>query len=290
MRFAYLIMAHHRFDVLEELLKDLDDERNDIFLHIDKKTRKFDQNEIKTKIHKAKMYFVPRMKVYWGDYNQILCVNRLLEYAVNIGFHDYYHLMVGVEYPLKSQNYIYSFFEKNYGKEFIGFCITDTRNYINRIKYYHLESKFIRNNCFIANRWKKICGKILNFQVKLGVNRLKHNEEYYKKGYANWSITHELAKYIVSEFYKVHRQYKYSYCGDEVIFHTIVFNSSFYKNVFNTESEYDSVMRLTTWDNDKNQMRHEDLDMLIKTDKLFARKFDSDDAVELVRFIKANRK
>ncbi len=34
---AYLIMAHNQWECLFELLKALDDPRNDIFLHIDKK-------------------------------------------------------------------------------------------------------------------------------------------------------------------------------------------------------------------------------------------------------------
>ena len=36
-RHAFLIMAHHQFDFLKELLLALDDERNDIYLHIDQK-------------------------------------------------------------------------------------------------------------------------------------------------------------------------------------------------------------------------------------------------------------
>ena len=36
---AYLIMAHHRFDVLKMLLTDLDYKDNDIYLHIDKKQK-----------------------------------------------------------------------------------------------------------------------------------------------------------------------------------------------------------------------------------------------------------
>lgn len=33
-RHAYLIKAHHQFDLLEKLLWLLDDERNDIYIHI----------------------------------------------------------------------------------------------------------------------------------------------------------------------------------------------------------------------------------------------------------------
>lgn len=37
MKFAYLIIAHTRFDQVEKLLKLLDDERNDLYIHIDQK-------------------------------------------------------------------------------------------------------------------------------------------------------------------------------------------------------------------------------------------------------------
>ena len=35
---AYMIMAHHRPDLLQLLINSLDDERNDIIVHIDKKS------------------------------------------------------------------------------------------------------------------------------------------------------------------------------------------------------------------------------------------------------------
>lgn len=39
---AYLIMAHNNFYILEKLLRLLDDSRNDIYVHIDKKVSEFD--------------------------------------------------------------------------------------------------------------------------------------------------------------------------------------------------------------------------------------------------------
>ena len=44
---AYLIMAHNEFYILEKLLKLIDDERNDIYLHIDKKAKNFNFDKIK---------------------------------------------------------------------------------------------------------------------------------------------------------------------------------------------------------------------------------------------------
>ena len=39
---AYLIMAHGNFELLEKLLRQIDDPRNDIYIHIDKKVAHFD--------------------------------------------------------------------------------------------------------------------------------------------------------------------------------------------------------------------------------------------------------
>ncbi|RRK09135.1 glycosyl transferase, partial [Lactiplantibacillus garii] len=36
---AYLITAHHQFTLLCRLIKMIDDERNDIYIHIDKKAK-----------------------------------------------------------------------------------------------------------------------------------------------------------------------------------------------------------------------------------------------------------
>lgn len=51
---AYLIIAHNDFDILEKLLVLLDDDRNDIFIHIDKKVKSFDfeyfRNKTKNRI------------------------------------------------------------------------------------------------------------------------------------------------------------------------------------------------------------------------------------------------
>lgn len=41
---AMLIMAHNQFEILEKLMTQLDHERNDIYIHIDRKSRGFEQS------------------------------------------------------------------------------------------------------------------------------------------------------------------------------------------------------------------------------------------------------
>ncbi|MCI9297962.1 MAG: beta-1,6-N-acetylglucosaminyltransferase [Lachnospiraceae bacterium] len=279
MKFAYLIMAHNRFSVLKMLLEDLDDERNDIFLHIDRKTGKYEEEEIKKCIKRANLVLIKRISVYWGHYSQIKCVVNLIKEAVSYGYHDYYHFMVGVEFPLKSQEYIHSFFEENRGYEFIGY---DVVNFSDRMKYWNIWGKYARSQKKYQKMLFKWNSNILHIQEILGINRIKGKENYYKKGYAQWSITHELANFILDEFKKIKGQYYFTYCADEIFFQTIVFHSKYYDRVFDPNNEYKSSMRLTTWTDPRNQLHFSDLDELINTDKLFGRKFDGDDAENLI--------
>lgn len=44
---AMLIMAHNQFEILALLMKQLDHECNDLYIHVDKKASSFDQSWMK---------------------------------------------------------------------------------------------------------------------------------------------------------------------------------------------------------------------------------------------------
>ena len=85
-RHAYLIMAHNHFDFLKELLGCLDDSRNDIYLHIDKKAGSFDPNQFTKVLNSSRLFFTERLDVRWGGYSQIACELLLLKTAI-LRFH-----------------------------------------------------------------------------------------------------------------------------------------------------------------------------------------------------------
>ena len=58
MKHAFLIIAHNEYPVLEVLLSMLDDERNDIYLHIDKRATELFQQIKKDKMQKAGFYLI----------------------------------------------------------------------------------------------------------------------------------------------------------------------------------------------------------------------------------------
>lgn len=283
-RHAYMIMAHHRFEILKLILKDLDDERNNIFLHVDIKATNFDFNDVKNIVNNANLILVDRMDVHWGGFSQIKCVLNLLEVATKYEEHDYYHFMVGVEFPLKTQDYIHKFFSEHQGKEFIGFDNYDTKFY-DRVRFYHIFNEYARNNNFFQKILNKIRVIFVNLQKILKVDIAKKYELEFRKGNANWSITHQLAQHIVNQKEQIYKIYRHSFCGDEVFIHTIIYNSKFYKNVYDINDEYKSSMRIMTWKDSKNQFHLKDVEMLIKSNRLFARKIDGDDAIEVINTI-----
>ena len=111
-KFAYLLIVHEYTYVLEILLKCLDDERNDIFLHIDRKTKQFPVEKCKKLVTRSNLIIVPGVSVFWGGYSQIEAEMLLLETAVRKQHYQYYHLLSGSDLPLASQNNIHSFLTK----------------------------------------------------------------------------------------------------------------------------------------------------------------------------------
>ena len=65
---AYLIIAHDNWKILEKLLILLDDKRNDIYLHIDRKSNliNFSNN-----VHNANLFVFHEIDVRWGDISLI---------------------------------------------------------------------------------------------------------------------------------------------------------------------------------------------------------------------------
>ena len=269
---AYLIMCHNNFYLLEKLLLLLDNKNNDIFLHIDKKVTKFDSAHFKNLLKYSKIYFVPRMNVIWASPTQIECELQLFKFASQTGKYSYYHLLSGVDLPLKSSEDIYTFFEEHSGKEFIGFC----NNFdLTKIKQINLFNNMGRKNSLINSAKYLIRSLFIKIQVFFKYDYTKHFNLVIKKG-ANWvSLTEGCVKYIISQELLIKKMFKYSISGDEFYKQTLIWNSPFKEKIYNIADEYGTCMRLIDWNRGcPYTFRLEDLYILSNSDKLFARKFD----------------
>ena len=114
MKHAYLILAHGSYTLLQRLVSTIDDERNDIFIHIDRKQTELPRLQVK--YSRLFLLDAERVSVFWGDVSVVAAEFALMAFAHKRGDYAYYHLLSGVDLPLKSQNDIHAFFEAHQGK------------------------------------------------------------------------------------------------------------------------------------------------------------------------------
>lgn len=276
---AYLIIAHNHLNQLIKLLKLLDYEQNDIYVHIDRKSNKdMQMYDYSACCKKSKVYIFSEFKINWGSSNQIRCELFLLEAAVKNDKYEYYHLLSGSDLPLKSQEEIHEFFSKNKGKEFINFSsLKNQEELINRVKYYRISDYYD----ILPYKSFKIMRRLdkyqIIFQKLIGVNRMKKDEQLYKG--ANWfSITDDLARSLVNEKANFLEKYRYSLCCDEVFLQTYIHNNDkFLKRVYrlNYSDDCSSIVRKIDWNRGGPYIWHtNDYEELMDSNCMFARKFD----------------
>ena len=285
---AYLIIAHNEFEVLEALLRMIDDERNDIYLHIDSKVQNIEKLKLEKNVEKAKLIILKeRISVTWGDYSQIDCELKLLKEATKTE-HDYYHLLSGVDLPIKPQDDIHDFFDKCGKKQFLHIdAPTLSVEYKKRADKYWLINKRNRNL-----PEKMINGLFLALQFM--VHRCKKNGLVYQKG-ANWfNITHDFAIYIIGKEELIWETFKHTITADEMFVQTLLMSSDYREQLFDKRmnGDYGAIKREIDWKRgDPYVYRLEDLKQLISSNNFFARKFswniDSDIVKALEEKIKA---
>jgi len=105
MKHAFLILAHNNWLQLKELIQALDDKDFILFVHIDKRAKSFNIDDFKNITNFSEVYFFSEFKCYWGGYSLVESELFLLKKASKIHF-DYYHLLSGSDYPIKSNKYI----------------------------------------------------------------------------------------------------------------------------------------------------------------------------------------
>ena len=281
---AYLIIAHDNFEVLSALVASLDHPRNAIYIHLDRRAKGLDNDLLRKACKKSSLFFAPSTKVHWGHYSQIRTVLTLLGEATKTP-HSYYHLLSGSDLPIKPQSYIHNFFEEHRGTEFVGFS---ENPFLKRNKYFYLFNIYRRP----ANSFEKVLGfaagltatALTSMQRALFVNRLRRLKHDIKRGVDWFSITHELALYILERRKDIRRLFRFSDHPNESYVQTIVWNSSFRNRVYEPADERKSSLRLFDWSRGTPYVyRAIDLPELLESDQLFARKFRADIDIDVVR-------
>lgn len=262
---AYCIMAHDNWSQLQKLIDQIDDVRNDIFLHIDTMA----QNEfikyggVKTK--KSKLFVIENpVKVEWSDISlsdaEVTLFEKVLENRV---CYQYIHLLSGSDLPLMSQNDIHELFNER-NEEFID--IDYNPKFKKRIKYYHF---FVRGRR--DNRFRDMTRRLLLLPQWLIVDRLKNMPINYVHGSEWCSLTLNAVREIVSKYSKYRWIFEKTTCSDEHYKQMILAAAD---KPFKFAKE--GSLRYVRFDHRKASPRIitiKDYDEMLNTDCVFARKF-----------------
>ena len=278
LRHAWLIVTHGNFPILEKQLAFLDSPNADFFIHVDAGVSGFDFDRYRAIPKSSRVCFVDRLKVAWGDYSLTEATLRLLHAAAE-GSYDYYHLLSGVDVPLKKREYIEHFFDEHRGVNFINLerDVISRRN-LNRVKYYYPFQKWnIRNVTLrrVIREATVLCQRVVFVDR---TKKLPSGFEFQKA--TEWfSITHDLAETVLSREEFIREVFHDTFCSDEMFLPTIAVNSSFRDTIppADPEHRHKNCLRYIDWRRgNPYTFTDADLEELLSAgpEYLFARKFD----------------
>ena len=277
---AYLVIAHNEFEILKLLVASLDDIRNDIYIHFDAKCENLPFLEC---AHSNLYIILDRKDVRWGDYGIVETEMLLFEYAHGMQkksgtSYEYYHLISGVDIPLKSQDYIHDFFNQHSGMEFLGFFQADVVHELkNKVQIYHLFSKYFSKERKFNLR-SVLRALFCRIQLLVGFRR---NKDIKLVRGTQWaSITNDFVEFLLDKKNEIYRRFNHTFCADEVYKHTLCWNSPFKERLYNPNNEANGCMREINWvitetDSYLPSFTMFDYKRLKNSPMLFARKFDS---------------
>lgn len=286
MKHAFLIIAHGNWEQLKILLKQLDSESVDIFMHIDKKVKNPPINELLDCVKLSSLKIYQKYKVYWGSFELVESELFLLKNANEYNY-DYYHLLSGMDLMIKPMRIVKDFFEKNKGYEFIHFDTEERmksdREIQRRTKLYHLFTNYRRRYKYnFLNSFFTFLERIsMVLQMFIGVNRNKNYNEVIKYGSQWFSITDNFAKYVIDNEDKIYSIFRKTKCSDELFMQTLIYNSKYKDNLYSKKFDNECIANVRLIDisnRGKNGSpyiwKYSDYDELNNSKCLFARKFD----------------
>jgi hypothetical protein len=219
LKVAYLVFAYKNPQVLKRTIQRLSSEDCAFFVHIDQKS---DMDQFSS-IRGENIFFSDRrIPVYWAEFSGIEAILLLIRQALERPEHyDYFVLLSGSEYPLRSGRYIHAFLEENRDLEFISMVkMPAPGKPISRINTLRYPSdKPIRRFAFRA-------------LAKVGLaNRdyrkyLEGLEPY--SGITWWGLSRNACEYIVRFMETnphVEKYFRCTHAPEESFFHTILGNS-----------------------------------------------------------------
>jgi hypothetical protein len=302
MKIAVLVLGHKNPHQIARLINTLADDRIDVYVHIDSKAG-FPIDDIKQNIIKTQVYFASkRYNVNAYSMDSVYAILGLINLAKEHGEYQYYYLLSGQDYPIKSIKQLISFLDYSYPKPFIDCIELDAINenwvyygFAKKTNYFPKYKNWIYNSIsVIPNTNLKILlkyllvGPVKVFELVLPSPYKKLNKQIRMFGGSEWwalsDICIEDIQNWINRYPKQFKCLAHTGSPDESVFQTVLMNTGCSKlvelrttygwqncltyanfsGIYNEKKSYGSPYILTT----------ADYEGLMSLDKYIARKFD----------------
>ena len=276
MKHAFLIIAHDNWQQLGDLIDLLDDPAHDIYVHADRRAQGFDADALRRRAHFSDLQIYREYAVYWGDESQMRAPLFLMQRASAAAEYDYYHILSGMDLPLKTNAELHAFFAENQGCEFLSVRALVPKKDAEKIRRTQVYHMLTRRRA--ESRWAKYLDRaLIAAQLALGVNRLRGEAWRIMYG-SNWaSLTHDFVRCVCDHEADLHRLFRRTNNADELYLQTIAYNCGFMDRIYQPKLGERVNLRYTDWKRGSGKspytFRIDNYAMLRDNINLFARKF-----------------
>lgn len=273
MKICYFILLHHKFDQAKRLISRLNCPQACFVIHVDAKVSDEVLVRFKDDIaHITSVRFIDnRVDAKWGSFDLTLAMLRMIEFAVdNVIEADRYMLLSGQDYPILSNNQIIEFLNQHPHEEYMEYSLMDIddKNAEGWSPYY----RFRRYHFWLGRQHK-----VIPFYVKKKPKiPMFHGAQW-------WLLTKNAINLIANEFKHNkdwNRFMSSSLLTDEAYIPSLIMNSSVAKNVVGKNVTY-ADWRNPTGPHPKT-LSISDIDDILSSGCLFARKFDMDKDIRIM--------
>jgi hypothetical protein len=267
MKIAYIVSAYKNPDQVVRLIRRLDADHVQFYVHVDKKTTDEEYSRIVEPLRAlANVDFLERHRCYWSGFGHVRATLKGIEAGIRSGVDfDYAVLLTGQDYPIATNAQIAEFLRSSDGSSFMAHFPLPTDEWegggLARIDRWHVG---IRSRRYVVTP-----------RPRLGLRRRFPFGLQPFGGSAYWCLSWRCVQYVdrfVRRNPSFVRFFRSVEVPDEIFFQTILMNSPL------RDSVVDDDLRYVEWrhwnDARPAALGKQDLARIMGSGKLFARKFD----------------
>jgi hypothetical protein len=277
---AYVVLAHKLPCQLGRLLRRLDHPDDLALVHVDaKKDIEPFRSELEPLLRSGRVRLLERrVSCHWGGPGHLTATLGGAQEALRSG-HDFSHLVLltGQDYPLRPTERIREFFEESRGKSFISWSlgegreVPDSERAGNERWHWHGRlDRLVKRHYKLPRRKRPL--SVPNRLMPWVPTRELPEGLVPAQGLAYWSLSPEAVAYCLDYARRrpdVGRFLRRSLASDENYFQMVLLSSQLAPTLVNED------LRYLEWDGwHPRTLTAHDLDPMLESRKLFARKFD----------------